>query len=853
MTVDLVAWRGYTTVGVTAGSGRQVTWNDKSYTSFFVTRMGTNRYTVQATQASACPGSNTSWTLLTPKEGVAGPITFTTNVNESSAGKDQVLGLCKTSGSITRYRGTLQVRDTSSGNRVINTVRMENYLRGVLPYEVYPSWGDAAGGAGMNSLRAQAVAARSYARSQNRWSYAKTCDTSSCQVYGGTANEHVNTDRAISDTAGKVRLKNGEVVSTEFSASNGPRTAGGAYPAVDDPWDDQPGNPNHRWTRVIDADRIIDRYGLTTANGVTTRRDSDSPYEGIWANEVVLGGGNVVSAWDFRNAFGLPSPGFDLIALRRTVTSGHRLAFVGDSVGVGITDSDTNGLKALLDGVYSSAFYDSKVSRTTLQGAEVAATVPEGTELAVIELGYNDTPNTMPDRIDAVMRALTDRRVKTVVWVNVSARRTSTNYAATNAAIKEAASRWRNLIVVDWNGHSSHPAADRWFADGVHLTATGRAEFALWLRDQVVWLTAGGYVPPRPLHPGIPLRLPVAGTAGMPNPETEGEGIAGVALNVTAVLPERAGWIRVWPCGSPEPDTSTVNYSFAGAVEPNAAIVPLDSTGEVCIRTTEPTEVVVDTSGWFTGGLRTASGRVIDTRQSSPVQPDSPLRVKVVGTHGVPESGAAGVSLNVTAVNPVAAGWFRVWPCGLPEPDTSSVNYSQAGAVEPNAVVVPLDETGEVCIRTLEQSDVIVDLTGWFDSGLQLGSGRLVDTRLASRVQPSVPLRVKVVDTFGVPTGAAGVALNVTAVNPVAAGWLRVWPCGSPEPETSSVNYSFAGAVEPNAVVVPVDETGEVCVRTLEQTDVVVDLAGWFDAHVQGGVATRILDTRIGLGPIPPH
>ncbi len=44
------------------------------------------------------------------------------------------------------------------------------------------------------------------------------------------------------------------------------------------------------------------------------------------------------------------------------------------------------------------------MSRTTLQGAEVAATVPEGTELAIVELGYNDTPSTMPDRIDAVMR-----------------------------------------------------------------------------------------------------------------------------------------------------------------------------------------------------------------------------------------------------------------------------------------------------------------------------------------------------------------------------------------------------------------------------------------------------------------
>jgi hypothetical protein len=118
-------------------------------------------------------------------------------------------------------------------------------------------------------------------------------------------------------------------------------------------------------------------------------------------------------------------------------------------------------------------------------------------------------------------------------------------------------------------------------------------------------------------------------------------------------------------------------------------------------------------------------------------------------------------------------------------------------------------------------------------------------------VVPGVPLRVPVLGQFGVPgSGVAGVALNVTAVNPSAGGWLRVWPCGSPEPETSSVNYASAGVVEPNAVVVPVDATGEVCVATMSTTEVVVDVSGWFDAGLRQATG-RLVDTRIGLGPIP--
>ena len=62
---------------------------------------------------------------------------------------------------------------------------IENYLKGVLPREVPASWGNAGGGAGMNALWAMAVAARSFAHSQGRYTYAQTCDTATCQVYGG--------------------------------------------------------------------------------------------------------------------------------------------------------------------------------------------------------------------------------------------------------------------------------------------------------------------------------------------------------------------------------------------------------------------------------------------------------------------------------------------------------------------------------------------------------------------------------------------------------------------------------------------------------------------------------------------
>ena len=78
----------------------------------------------------------------------------------------------------------------------VNEVRLENYLRGVVPLEIPASWS-------LPAVQAQAVAARTYAayeRAHPRSSAYQLCDTSSCQVYGGYDAEHPAADRAIAAT-----------------------------------------------------------------------------------------------------------------------------------------------------------------------------------------------------------------------------------------------------------------------------------------------------------------------------------------------------------------------------------------------------------------------------------------------------------------------------------------------------------------------------------------------------------------------------------------------------------------------------------------------------------------------------
>jgi peptidoglycan hydrolase-like amidase len=446
------------------------------------------------------------------------PITFTIDVDETTAAGNQVLGLCNRNGTVTHYRGQITaLRDSAGALRTVNTVGLENYLRGVVPRETPATWGSSGGGAGMHALRAQAVAARSYALTQNRYvaggSYAKTCDTTACQAYGGSAQrpgpffdanviEHPNTDRAVSETVGKVRRwSTGQLVSTEYSASNGLRTAGGAFPAVDDPFDAQAANPLHVWTRFISAASLRSRYGVSSISSVATEVDPSrisANFEGIWANRVRIGGSSTVTrnGWDFRGDFGLPSPGFTITSVTRDTITGQSLAVIGDSIFesiIGTNGVATGPLPSLLNGVYTPTRYDAVSSRRTTgvtngipDGVAAASAVPIGTDQVLVHLGYND-PSGFASKIDAVMSALRSRQVGSVIWVNLSERASGRGFNTANAALRDARARWPELNILDWHGHSSGATKTRWFAsDLVHLSLTGRAELARFIRLSLI-------------------------------------------------------------------------------------------------------------------------------------------------------------------------------------------------------------------------------------------------------------------------------------------------------------------------------------------------------------------------------
>lgn len=515
--VRLVEHDSATIVGVMSTSKRAI-WRGVGYSSIQARQVNANRFDIYVANTKRCPSSDMSgWTRVSA--GVAGPITFTTTVSETSSLPGDVLGLCERGQqSVRHYRGSIQLlRDSGGTNRVVNDVSLENYLKGVVSREVSTSWGDAGGGAGIHALRAQAIAARSYARSQNRYSYANTCDSTACQAYGGatwrptpgaaqpggvtceagnTTFECRNTNRAIAETRNLVlRWPDHSVVSTEFSASNGPRTAGGVFPSVDDVGDDTILNPNHKWTRVIDAHTLAAAYNLGTLTGAVSETDPNLPHTGVWDNRLRLTGTNgtvVVTNLTIRSAFGLPSPGFLVRAYKRDTDPVRSLRFIGDSVGVSMSEGSTSELPALLDRLFSPIGFDAAQNRCTagcsVSGVGAAASVPVGTSVVVVELGYNNPGTNFGSQIDSVMTALANRSVGRVIWVNLSERSGRSDFVRANQALAAATSRWSNLTILDWRSASAGNVANRrrWFAkDGIHLTFTGQAEMARFIRNEL--------------------------------------------------------------------------------------------------------------------------------------------------------------------------------------------------------------------------------------------------------------------------------------------------------------------------------------------------------------------------------
>ena len=260
-----------------------------------------------------------TWNVV--RASVAGPVYFI----PAAASDDLSDMLQLESPGVTQwFRGDLWASPIAGRSYAVNVLALEQYIRGVVPREMPAGWANTGGA---EALRAQAIAARSYALAL---AASRVPDpgydvcTATCQTYfgrrsGTTDMESPITDAAIASTRGKVATYAGRPILAEYSSSSGGWTiaAGATHPylaAVPDLGDAVEGNPHHTWTAAIPVSTFEAKYpalGKLLAVDVTGRNGLGEM--GGRVTTVVLRGttGDVTLTGNgFRNAFGVKSDWF---------------------------------------------------------------------------------------------------------------------------------------------------------------------------------------------------------------------------------------------------------------------------------------------------------------------------------------------------------------------------------------------------------------------------------------------------------------------------------------------------------------------------------------------------------------
>ncbi len=311
--------------------------------------------------------------------------------------------------------------------------------------------------------------------------------------------------------------------------------------------------------------------------------------------------------------------------------------------------------------------------------------------------------------------------------------------------------------------------------------------------------------------------------------------------------------------------------AFAGA---GTCIITAAQAGNGSYAVASPvSQSITVTNAGATAGLQfvpVTPCRVVDTRLASGPFGGPILSAGSERDFAVPDSScgipanAAAYALNVTVVPAAGLSFLAIWPAGVARPLVSTLNSDSR--VKANAAIVPAGTNGAVAVYVTDASHVILDINGYFVSGsgtalefYPVPPCRIADTRGGNGTFGGPYLSAGATRPFpittsgcGIPSGAHAYSLNFTAIPHSWLGFLTVWPAGQAQPGVSTLNSN--GTIVANAAIVPAGTAGGINTYATNDTDLVIDVNGYFAPAASGGLSLynvtpcRVLDTRFGAG-----
>lgn len=319
-----------------------------------------------------------------------------------------------------------------------------------------------------------------------------------------------------------------------------------------------------------------------------------------------------------------------------------------------------------------------------------------------------------------------------------------------------------------------------------------------------------------------------------------------VVLNVTATDTTAGTYVTVYPSGSAMPLASNLNL-VAGETRPNLVTVALNPSRNVTLYNfAGSVDLIADVAGYYSSDqsgsdfTSVSPTRVLDTRNGNgPVGPNGTVTVDLSGQ--VP-AGTTAVTFNLTATDVTDGTYVTAYPDTLGSPPSASNLNVVGGETRANLVTVQLGADRKVTLYNFAGSvDLVADLAGYYAPGqgqpfYSLAPYRALDTRDFngnSTANTLGPNGTRVLDLSAwLPSSATAVVFNFTGTNTTTGTYLSAYPDGTPRPTASNVNLT-GNQTAPNLTTVTIGGDHKIDLYNLSgNTDVLVDLAGYFATPV---------------------
>jgi stage II sporulation protein D len=263
------------------------------------------------------------------------------------------------------YNGLFEFNRRDGNNMTVcNIVNMQDYVKGIIPYEMSPTWP-------IEALKAQAVCARSYAvthLNRHRNDGFNLCTEVHCHVYRGTGQASENSDRAVDETFGQYLTYNGQPCQTFYFSSSGGATENSenvwtnAIPyliGITDIYEDPSRIPGYYWSFTVTNAQIseyLNHVGRTNSGVSAFYVDRYTDMGNVFSVTVLDSTGRSLATYTKESArsfigglsryYGFYSNSFSF-SQRFSISSGNSMLASISKNGVKMTHTSTQGLFAI--------------------------------------------------------------------------------------------------------------------------------------------------------------------------------------------------------------------------------------------------------------------------------------------------------------------------------------------------------------------------------------------------------------------------------------------------------------------------------------------------------------------------